>query len=276
VDVTRLEEHAAKTKLRAGIDLPAKKKTVSVPRESFVLVFQAEVGSQVPLLVHRYRLLVPAARRLHQRFSKIRQERTAAGEYHGRWPLWGGIRLRSPNRPRSSTGYGVSAVDPEHVLTSVLRKLVCLAVIGFLVVVLIGPILALLGVLISFALIGLLVWLPIRTLLYGKPFDWAKVKAVSRKYGGAVFGRCHHVADQALAHGHPVLEKVQAAGRFVALVFRETVCGALVGALLAVLRVPEASFHIKLVLLGAGIGALVGAVVALACHSPARESAEVS
>jgi hypothetical protein len=32
VDVTRLQEHAAKAKLRAGIDLPAKKKTVSLPR----------------------------------------------------------------------------------------------------------------------------------------------------------------------------------------------------------------------------------------------------
>jgi hypothetical protein len=59
VNASILEEYAAKAKLRAGIELPAKKKTVSLPRELFVPVIQAEVGSAVPLLVHRYRILVP-------------------------------------------------------------------------------------------------------------------------------------------------------------------------------------------------------------------------
>jgi len=37
------------------------KKAVSLPRESFVPVVQAEVGGPVSLLVHRYRVLVPVA-----------------------------------------------------------------------------------------------------------------------------------------------------------------------------------------------------------------------
>jgi hypothetical protein len=60
--MTVLEEHAAKVKLRTGIALPeARKRAVSLPRTSFVPVIQAEVGTPVPLLVHRYRLLVPIA-----------------------------------------------------------------------------------------------------------------------------------------------------------------------------------------------------------------------
>lgn len=60
VDVTSLEEHAATMKLRTGIALPeSKKKTVSLPREAFVPLVQAEVGSSITLLVHRYRVLVP-------------------------------------------------------------------------------------------------------------------------------------------------------------------------------------------------------------------------
>lgn len=47
-------------KLRAGIVLPeSTKKNVPVPRDSFVPVVQAEVGSAVSIMVYRYRLLVP-------------------------------------------------------------------------------------------------------------------------------------------------------------------------------------------------------------------------
>ena len=62
VDVTVLEEHTVRMKLRAAVLLPeTKKKTVSLPREAFVPLIQAEVGSLVPISVYRYRLLVPIA-----------------------------------------------------------------------------------------------------------------------------------------------------------------------------------------------------------------------
>src|SRR5258707_12972823 len=74
VDVTALEEYAAKVKLRTGIALPeARKKTVSLPRESFVPVIQAEVGTPVPLLVHRYRLLVPLVQIIRESAQTIRR-----------------------------------------------------------------------------------------------------------------------------------------------------------------------------------------------------------
>ncbi|MCI0464983.1 MAG: hypothetical protein L0Z62_49305 [Gemmataceae bacterium] len=49
IDLAPLEEHAAKVKLRTGIVLPqTRKRTVSLARESFVPVVQAEVGARDP------------------------------------------------------------------------------------------------------------------------------------------------------------------------------------------------------------------------------------
>lgn len=50
-----------------------RKKTVSLPRQSFVPIVQAEVGSPVPLLVHRYRLLVPIAQIIKDSTQAIRR-----------------------------------------------------------------------------------------------------------------------------------------------------------------------------------------------------------
>src|SRR5262249_37953147 len=95
---------------------------------------------------------------------------------------------------------------------------------------------------------------------------------MGRKCVGAVFGRCHRMAGGGFAYGQPVLERLQAGCRFLALICRETVCGALVGAMLGLLRGSETSIHIRSVLLGAGIGALVGAIVALSYQARAKES----
>jgi hypothetical protein len=74
VDLTPLEEHAAKVKLRSGVVLPSgRRRTVSLPRESFVPVVQAEVGTPVPLLVHRYRLLVPIVQIVRESVQVIRR-----------------------------------------------------------------------------------------------------------------------------------------------------------------------------------------------------------
>lgn len=75
VNLTPLEEHAAKVKLRTGILLPVTKnrRSVSLPRDSFVPVIQAEVGTPIPLLVHRYRLLVPIAQIIRESAQAIRR-----------------------------------------------------------------------------------------------------------------------------------------------------------------------------------------------------------
>ena len=164
-------------------------------------------------------------------------------------------------------------METGHLFTAVLRKLALLALIGFLVVVLIGPILAMLGVLVSFAFIGLVVWLPIRTLLYGKPFEWHQVREASRRCGGAVWGGWNRLAGGAVGEGNLVLEKVQATGRVLAAIVREAACGALVGALLGMVVGPDGSDPPPSMLIGAGFGAMLGILVALSSRAPARESA---
>ncbi len=62
VNLHALEEHAARVKLRDGLVLPqTRRKTVALPRESFIPMIQAEVGAASALLVYRYRVLVPLA-----------------------------------------------------------------------------------------------------------------------------------------------------------------------------------------------------------------------
>ncbi len=117
VNVARLEEHAAKAKLRMGIDLPARKKSISLPREAFVPVIQAEVGSPVPLLVHRYRLLVPLAQIIRESGQAFRRVVVATRDdidslrdvliRH-----FGGVTvLHQPPAPAS----GIGARDPSNV-----------------------------------------------------------------------------------------------------------------------------------------------------------------
>jgi hypothetical protein len=69
-----LEEHVARKKLRTGIVLPeTKKKAVPLPWDAFVPVIQAEVGSPVPLLVNRYRILVPIAHLIRESPQAVRR-----------------------------------------------------------------------------------------------------------------------------------------------------------------------------------------------------------
>jgi hypothetical protein len=68
----------AKVKLRTAMVLPAAaKRTHSVPRESFVRLVQAEVGSQVSLFVHRYRTFVPVAQIFRESEQSMRREAVA-------------------------------------------------------------------------------------------------------------------------------------------------------------------------------------------------------
>ena len=118
VDLAPLEEYAAKVKLRSGVVLPAgRKNTVSLSRESFVPVIQAEVGTPVPLLVHRYRLLVPIAQIVRESAQAIRriQVATPADIDAIRDALirrFGGVTVvHQPPAP----AFGIGARDPSNV-----------------------------------------------------------------------------------------------------------------------------------------------------------------
>jgi hypothetical protein len=118
VDLTPLEERAARMKLRAGVVLPAtKKKVVSLPRDSFIPVLQADVGSAVSITVYRYRLLVPVAQIIREAAHELRRVPVAtdADIFALRNALirhFGGVTvLNQPPAP----AYGVGARDPAHV-----------------------------------------------------------------------------------------------------------------------------------------------------------------
>jgi hypothetical protein len=68
---------------------------------------------------------------------------------------------------------------------SIVRKLALFALIGFGVVMLAGPILAVLSVVVPFALVGFLVWGLFALVFQGKRLDWREVGAQVRQVGGA-------------------------------------------------------------------------------------------
>jgi hypothetical protein len=154
----------------------------------------------------------------------------------------------------------------------VLRKLTFLSVLGFLAMVLLGPVLAILGVMLSFAVLGLVVWVPIRVLMFGRPLEWDRWGQTGKKYCGAVFRGCNRISSQFHSGGGVVLEKASAAGRFLGTILRETACGALVGAMLGLLQGAQGSFQPRTVGLGVLIGAGVGAFVALTSRTAVRET----
>jgi len=118
VDLTPLDAHAARMKLRAGVDLSnSKKKTVSLPRDAFVPILQADVGSSVSVSVYRYRLLVPVAQIIRESAHEYRRVLVATEEdiFTLRNALirhFGGVTvLHQPPAP----AFGVGARDPSNV-----------------------------------------------------------------------------------------------------------------------------------------------------------------
>jgi hypothetical protein len=119
VDLTALEQHAAKVKLRAGIVLPeSKRRTVSLPRDAFVPALRADVGSPVAISVYRFRLLVPVAHLIRESATVLRRIVVAntADINLIRITLirhFGGVTvLHQPPAPAS----GVGARDPADVV----------------------------------------------------------------------------------------------------------------------------------------------------------------
>jgi hypothetical protein len=118
VDLTPLDDHAARMKLRAGVVLSdTRRKTVSLPRDAFVPLLQADIGSSVSVVVYRYRLLVPVAQIIRESDQAIRRVLVATeGDIFAiRNTLirhFGGVTvLHQPPAP----AFGVGARDPSNV-----------------------------------------------------------------------------------------------------------------------------------------------------------------
>jgi hypothetical protein len=122
-----------------------------------------------------------------------------------------------------------------------LRKVFLLTLLGFLTVVFIGPILAAAATALSFAFVGLLIWLPLHALARGR----------------------HSIAWRSLARVGPPLARVGSTLRSAGTVCLEIASGAAIGALIVFLSNLEQAPAAGTVLAGAGLGAGVGVLVTL-------------
>jgi hypothetical protein len=105
-------------KLRAGVVFSeSKKKSISLPRDAFVPILQADVGSSVSVSVYRYRLLVPIAQIIRESALEVRRVLVATDEdiFAIRNALirhFGGVTvLHQPPAP----AFGIGARDPLNV-----------------------------------------------------------------------------------------------------------------------------------------------------------------
>jgi hypothetical protein len=159
-------------------------------------------------------------------------------------------------------------MDSTPTAASALHKLFMLALFGFLAVILAGPVIGLVSVVLSvlllmlpFAFIGLLLWLPFQALIMGRRIDWGRFGANVRAVAGGLAwagGGVLRLAGRALGW---VGRTVWALVRFVFTVVLDVAAGALAGGVLGIIggrmhgdadgRVPVA------MLIGAGVGLVV-------------------
>jgi hypothetical protein len=164
-------------------------------------------------------------------------------------------------------------VESKPGFCQIMRKVCLLAVFGLLAITLAGPILSLFFVVLSFALIGFLFWLPIHLLIYGK--DGAVRDSLNRccaimRRGGHVTGAVWHGT---IHLGRELHEALRGTASVLGAVLLETLSGAVVGLLLAATCWPHQAANGDALGMGASLGALTGLLVVLSRWRRAAEPA---
>ena len=169
-------------------------------------------------------------------------------------------------------------------LTHHLCKLAALAFVGLAVVMLIGPVLAVLGVLFAFAVIGWLACLGyygLRHALGGRDFrqEWSSAREAVWTVGrrgrrlvacGAPWFGARVTACRARLHRAGEAVKVHVPA--IAVVLVEALCGAVVGAMLGLMANLQAPGPNYFVLIGGLTGAAAGLGVGLLKRRPLTEA----
>jgi len=163
---------------------------------------------------------------------------------------------------------------PGHVL----RKVGYFAAIGFLAILLAGPVLGLLSVLLSIALaifsaavtvffvlvpfviVGFVIMAPIEGALTGRPVEWRRLGDMCKGLWLKIWTLAWWFWKKLLGLVHFVRRKLAALSVYVRVVFWEVLCGALVGAFLGGM-VALHDLDKPEILIGALIGAVLGAIV---------------
>jgi hypothetical protein len=151
----------------------------------------------------------------------------------------------------------------------VLRKLALFALFGFLAIVLAGPFLAILAVVLSFALVAFLLWVPLYALFADKQAGlrhaqaiWHEACRVGRDAMHGLLNFCRDLGPRA-----------HATVTIIAAVMVETLSGAVVGGFLVYLSEGEHPFPSLAVAAGALVGSLAGLLVVFSRWHKGREQA---
>src|SRR5713101_5481319 len=145
----------------------------------------------------------------------------------------------------------------------VLRKVFIFTLVGFLVVVLAGPLLTVLGVLLPFALVGFLVWLPFQGFRLWRQGGWPSIRHAFGRAVRTVFAIPVWLISRVAGGALWLVRGVFGLIGFVLGIAFPTVAGAFLGAVLGLIggvehhdaevRIPAGAA------IGGGIGFLAGA-----------------
>jgi hypothetical protein len=154
-------------------------------------------------------------------------------------------------------------MESLHTTADILRKVALLTLLGFLIVFLIGPVLTLVGIILPFALVGLLVWVPFRLFIQKREVNWSRLP----KKAGQVIRTVLTIPIRIIAYvgyaAKGLLLLVAGVIGFALRIIVPAVAGAFLFALLGAIggvTHQDAEFRIPAAaLIGATIGALYGA-----------------
>src|SRR6516165_1167826 len=103
---------------------------------------------------------------------------------------------------------GGVAMNKVESAGQILRKVIIFTLVGFLVVVLSGPLLTVLGVLLPFALVGFLVWLPFQGFRLWRQGGWPSVRHAVGRAGRTVIAVPFWLISQVAAGAFWVVRSV--------------------------------------------------------------------
>jgi hypothetical protein len=143
------------------------------------------------------------------------------------------------------------------------RKAAIITLVGFLAVFLAGPVLTVAGVLLPFALVGLLVWIPFRGIVLWRQGGWEAVQAATHKGFGRVLAVPAWILATAFGGVKWVVGSAFSLVGFTLGLILPTLLGGIGGAILGFMggmQHQDADFRIPAgALIGACVGLLIGA-----------------
>jgi hypothetical protein len=148
--------------------------------------------------------------------------------------------------------------------TPVLRRIAIITLVGFLVVMLAGPVLTLAGALVPFALVGVLVYIPYRLVMLGREGGMAAVGRAVGKGVRSVAAVPVWIVSRVLGLVSMVLGTIWGLITFLLRLILPTLAGAIGGGVLGAIGAMEfedAEVRIPAgIVIGAAVGLLAGAL----------------